>query len=65
MESGAELTMWGVNPPDSHPEDYTRQIAERLDCIRPDDYQMMDCLRDLEWQDLLVNSTVTCNVRRN
>ena len=40
-QSGAELNDWALNPPASNPEDYTRQVADDLDCIRSDDYQMM------------------------
>ena len=61
-ESGSELNDWGINLPDSHPEDYTYNVAEDLGCTRADDYEMMDCMRDLPWREIMFNSSITCTV---
>lgn len=60
MESGTELNFWAVNPPESHPEDYIRQIAEKANCTDGmDDYEMMDCLREIPW-DILRKINFDC-----
>ena len=52
MESGADISAWGVNPPESNPETYIQQVAEALDCYDDDSFVMMDCLRELPWRDV-------------
>ena len=53
LESGTEYNFWSINLPESNPENYIRQVAESLNCsIGYDDYEMMDCLREIPWQEL-------------
>ncbi len=50
MESGTDVSIWAVNPPESNPETYIQQVAEELDCYDDDSFVMMDCLRELPWR---------------
>ena len=45
--SGSELSLWAVNVPESHPENYTKSVAEQLGCPTDDNWLMMDCLREV------------------
>jgi carboxylesterase type B len=63
LESGTEYNFWSINLPESNPENYIRQVAESLNCsLGLDDYQMMDCLRDIPWEQLR-SASFDCTVR--
>jgi len=57
LESGTERNFWSINLPESNPENYIRQVAESHNCsVGYDDYQMMDCLREVPFEDLAASS---------
>jgi len=47
MESGTEGNVWTLNYPEQFPETYVYQLAAKVDCTRPTDPEMIDCLRQL------------------
>ncbi len=63
MESGTDVSLWSVNPPESNPENYIRQVAEELDCYDDDSFVMMDCLRELPWRQV-DRGNFSCTVSR-
>ena len=58
MESGTEDNFWSVNWPEQNPEEYTRSVAEQLNCTVGADGEelenndMIECLREVPWPDL-------------
>jgi hypothetical protein len=52
LMSGNELRIQGLNSPESHPENYIKVVAAQHDCPTDDNWQMMDCLRDVGARDL-------------
>ena len=63
-QSGTDMNFWTLNYPDSDPADYTRQVAEKVECPSDDTEEMIKCMRDIEdpWQ-IYNNSGITCTVR--
>ena len=62
IESGSELVIWGLNPPESDPQNYTYELAKNLNCERLTDELMMDCLRALPWRDVVDGQIGRCAV---
>ena len=62
QQSGTDLTFWALNYPPSDPADYTRQVAEKVDCPTDDTVAMFDCLREVPPWVLRNNSGVICTV---
>ena len=57
------MNFWSLNYPNSDPADYTRQVAEKVDCDTDDTGNMVECMRDIEdpWE-IRNNSGVMCTV---
>ena len=62
MQSGAEMNVYTINEPAQNPEDYTREMADDLGCSRISDFEMMDCLRTLTWENIYDDSNIRCAV---
>ena len=60
-ESGSDVAPWAVNGPGQKPETYTQQVALQLGCPTHDSQAMMDCLRQVD-PDELVNTAFNCTV---
>ena len=62
MESGTEQNLWTINPPGSNPEYYVYQLAEKTNCTRDTDPEMVDCLRELNATEIRHNQKLECTV---
>ena len=62
-ESGTEGNFWTFNYPNSDPADYTRQVAEKVECPSDNTEAMIECMRDIEdpWE-IRNNSDIVCTV---
>ena len=59
-ESGADTNMWTIHRPESEPERYVYQTAEKTNCTGETDAQIVDCLKELPWRQLRSNQEITC-----
>jgi hypothetical protein len=62
--SGNELRINAINPPESHPENYTKVVAAQNNCPTDDNYAMMDCLRGIDARTLRA-TPFSCTVKIN
>ncbi|CAD5118434.1 DgyrCDS7143 [Dimorphilus gyrociliatus] len=60
LESGADLNIWAYNEDLQKPWTYTAEVAKKLNCTRPNDQEMMDCLRTIDADVLRQNQGFTC-----
>jgi len=63
LESGSENNFWTLNYPGQQPENYVYQMAARTNCERPNDSDMIDCLRTRSATAIRLASNVACTVR--
>ena len=61
-QSGSELAFWALNSPGQYPGNYTRQVAEKHNCIRETSEDMMNCMREIDWDTLRRSQGITCVV---
>ena len=61
LQSGSEYSMWAFNQPSQQPEDYTRQIAEDVNCPTEDSQEMVECLQSILPR-MLINAEFSCTV---
>lgn len=59
-ESGSDQAIWAINPPGSKPEDYTKQVAKKLNCSRESSKDMVECMRALDYKTVFDNSGFSC-----
>jgi len=60
LESGAENNVWSLNYPSQTPENYIYQVAEKVNCIRDTDAQMVNCLKLVPRQLLRIADSIDC-----
>lgn len=59
-ESGTEQNVWSLNYPNQNPETYVYQLAEKTNCTRPTDPEIVECLRSVSAQDIRNQQDVEC-----
>ena len=62
LMSGSEFATGSMNPPQSHPEDYTKSVAQQNGCPTTDNWTMMECLRTINAK-ALQQTPIDCKVR--
>ena len=63
MQSGAENNLWSLNYPGQEPENYVYQLANKTQCLRDTDDEMIDCLKRLPAIVIRRNQGFECAVR--
>jgi len=60
LESGTEQNVWSLNYPEQMPETYVYQLADRVNCTRDTDPEMVDCLRGRSATVIRLGQAVNC-----
>jgi carboxylesterase type B len=60
QESGTEQNVWTLNYPEQKPETYVYQLAEKTNCTRPTDPEMVACLRSVSAVDIRLAQDIEC-----
>jgi carboxylesterase type B len=60
LESGTENNVWSLNYPGQVPETYVYQLAERVNCTRSTDAEMVACLKEKPAVAIRLGQSIEC-----
>lgn len=62
MQSGADNNPWSINSPDQAPETYVYQTADKANCSKKTEEEMIDCLRNKTAEEIRIAQKIVCTV---
>lgn len=62
MQSGADNNPWSINSPDQYPETYVYQTADKANCTKATEAEMIKCLRNRTAEEIRIAQNIVCQV---